>query len=93
MAKPVTSQDHSSAWVIQTWASFIISITAMGIGIIYLPVENWTKGYMGMGLIFTVGSTMSLAKTTRDIHEGKKIVSKIEEARVEKILNEHSPLR
>jgi hypothetical protein len=58
-------------------------------GIIYLPVNGWIKGYMGMGLIFTVGSTISLTKTQRDLHEAEKLTQKIEEARVEKILSEH----
>jgi hypothetical protein len=92
MQKSLKAQDHSSAWIIQTWASFIISISAMGVGILYLPVDNWTKGYMGMGLFFTVGSTLSLAKTTRDLHESQKLTSRIDEARVEKILSEHHPL-
>lgn len=87
--KPVSIQEHSSAWIAQTWISFIISISATSIGIIYLPADGWTKGFMGMGLVFSVGSTISLTKTQRDIHEGKKLTFKIEEARVEKILTEH----
>jgi hypothetical protein len=65
----------------------------MTIGIVNLPVDNWVKGYMGMGLTFTVGSTMSVAKTTRDNHEAKKITSRVDEARVEKLLSEHHPLK
>lgn len=87
--KPVSIQEHSSAWIAQTWISFIISISATSIGIIYLPVDGWTKGFMGMGLVFSIGSTISLTKTQRDIHEGKKLTFKVEEARVEKILIEH----
>lgn len=92
MEKRTINQDHSSAWVIQTWLSFIISISATTIGIVYLPVNPWVKSFMGMGLAFSVGSTISLTKTQRDLHEGKKLTSKIEEARVEKILAEHSSL-
>ena len=91
--KPATIQEHSFAWIAQTWLSFIISISATSIGIIYLPVDAWTKGFMGMGLVFTVGSTVSLTKTQRDIHEGTKLTSKIEEARVEKILTEHDSFK
>lgn len=83
------TQDHSSAWIIQTWLSFIIALSTTAMGIIYLPVNGWIKGYMGMGLIFTVGSTISLTKTQRDLHEAQKLTHKIEEARVEKILSEH----
>ncbi|MDJ0681698.1 MAG: YiaA/YiaB family inner membrane protein [Xenococcaceae cyanobacterium MO_167.B52] len=89
MKKAAINPDHSSAWIFQTWISFIISISATSIGIIYLPVDAWTKGFMGMGLAFSIGSTISLTKTQRDLHEATKLTSKIEEARVEKILTEH----
>ncbi len=93
MSRKSINQDHSSAWVIQTWLSFVLSISATAIGILYLPVDGWVKGFMGMGLTFTVGSTISLAKTQRDIHEGKKLTTRIEEARVERILTEHDSLK
>ncbi|MCC0178106.1 hypothetical protein I4641_14065 [Waterburya agarophytonicola K14] len=92
-SKKSLNQDHSSAWIIQTWLSFFISISATAVGVMYLPVDGWIKGFMGMGLTFTVGSTISLTKTQRDIHEGKKLTSKIEEARVERILAEHDSLK
>ncbi len=90
MSKKRNVQDHSPAWVIQTWVTFIVSVSATSIGIIYLPVDNWIKGYMGMGLLFTVGSTISMTKTQRDIYEGEKITARIEEAKVEKLLTEHN---
>jgi len=93
LQKPSLNQDHSSAWVIQTWLSFVVSLTATTVGIIYLPVDVWTKGFIGMGLAFSVTSTISLTKTQRDLHEGEKLTSKIEEARVEKILTEHDSLK
>jgi len=93
MESPVGNQVHSTGWVVQAWASFALSIVAMSIGIINLPVDNWVKGYMGMGLVFTVGSTVSIAKTTRDIHEAKRITARVDEARVEKLLSEHHPLK
>lgn len=93
MESPVGNQVHSTGWVVQAWSSFALSIIAMSIGIINLPVNNWVKGYMGMGLVFTVGSTVSIAKTTRDIHEAKRITARVDEARMEKLLNEHHPLK
>jgi hypothetical protein len=93
MAQSLKNQDHSPAWVIQTWLSFVISISATTIGIIYLPVDGWIKSFMGMGLAFSIGSTISLTKTQRDLYEGKKLTSKIEEARVEKILTEHDTFK
>jgi hypothetical protein len=93
MQSSLNNQTHSSGWVIQAWASFVLSIAAMGFGILNLPVDNWIKGYMGMGLMFVVGSTMSISKTTRDMHEAKRLIAKVDEARVEKLLAEHHPLK
>jgi hypothetical protein len=90
-------QVHSAAWIFQAWASFVISTGAMAIGIIYLPVnrpiDGWVKGYFGVGLAFTIGSTISLSKTIRDEHEAKKLTARLDEAKVEKLLAEHHPLR
>ena len=63
-------QVHSPAWVFQSWASFAIAIVVTGIGIVYVPAEAWrSRGFLAMGLLFTIGATLNLAKTTRDVHE------------------------
>jgi len=61
----------TGAWVLQVWASFFISLLAACLGIFYLPVEPWVKGYAAMGLFFTLGSTFTLAKTIRDNRDGQ----------------------
>jgi hypothetical protein len=87
------NQKDTAAWILQVWLSFVISAAATGIGIAYLPVNGWIKGYMAMGLLFTVGSSFTLSKTIRDKHEAAKFAARIDEARVEKILAEHHPLK
>jgi hypothetical protein len=89
----LTPQKDTTAWIFQVWASFIISTSATALGIAYLPVDAWVKGFMGMGLTFTVGSSFTLSKTIRDNHEAAKINARIDEAKVEKLLSEHHPLK
>lgn len=84
---------HTNAWVVQTWLSFILSVSAMSIGILYLPVNLWIKGYLGMGVLFSVGSTISLSKTVRDIEESKRMISRLDEAKIERLLAEHDPYK
>jgi len=60
---------NTAAWKFQVWASFVLSTGSTALGIAYLPVDLWTKGFIAMGLLFTVGSCFSLAKTVRDEHE------------------------
>ena len=88
-----TPTSHTAAWVAQTWISFVISISATAIGIVYLPADVWLKGYLGMGLLFSVGSTVSLSKTIRDQEEAKRMLSRIDEAKLEKLLAEYDPFK
>ncbi|MGB3240726.1 MAG: YiaA/YiaB family inner membrane protein [Geitlerinemataceae cyanobacterium] len=92
MQEPLNSQSHSSAWIFQAWISFLLAISATTVGIVYLPVDNWTKGFMGMGMLFSVGSTFNVSKTTRDLHEAKRFAARLDEARVERLIKDHNPL-
>lgn len=89
----LSPQKESAAWIIQTWAAFILSLSMTTGGIFFLPVDNWVKGFMGMGLAFSVGSTFTLAKTTRDLHEARKLTARLDEAKVERLLSQHDPLK
>ena len=78
----------TSAWRFQVVAAFAIALGLTTLGVFYLPVTIWTKGYLTMGLYFTVSSAFGLAKTLRDAHESGRIVNKISEAKTEKMLRE-----
>lgn len=84
--------NHTSAWIFQCWLSFALALSSMGIGIVFLPVNAWVKSYLAMGYLFSISATISLAKTTRDLHESKRIISRLDEAKLEKLLAEHHPL-
>jgi hypothetical protein len=93
MSKVDAAEIHSPAWVTQTWVSFVVSLAVTGIGIWFLPLDIWVKAFMGMGLLFSIGSTFSLAKTVRDQHESQSLRKRIDEARVNRIFAEHDPLK
>ncbi len=93
MSKVEASQHHSSAWIAQTWISFAAAVGVTSMGIWFLPVDPWVKAFMAMGLLFSVGSTFSLAKTVRDQHESESLRKRIDEARVNRIIAEHDPLK
>lgn len=84
---------HSPAWVAQTWVSFVMSTSFMMVGIYAMQADLWIKGFLVMGVWFVIGSTLSLAKTTRDVHESGRIVARIDEARVTRLIAEHDPLK
>lgn len=91
MPQPI--QPHSSAWIAQTWISFVVAVGITAMGIWFLPVDVWVKAFMGMGLLFAVGSTFSLSKTVRDQHEALSIKQRIDDARVSRLIAEHDPLK
>jgi hypothetical protein len=93
MSRPDVPTSHSSAWVVQTWLSFAISIGVTACGVWCLPVDAWIKAFIAMGLLFSVGSTFSLAKTVRDQHEAERLHKRIDDARVSKYISEHDPLK
>jgi hypothetical protein len=83
-------QPHSNAWVTFTYASFAGSAFMVAIGIFYLPIDLWMKGYLTMGIIMLIQSCVTLTKTIRDMHESSRMVNRIEDAKAERLLMEVS---
>jgi hypothetical protein len=82
------NQQNTPAWVTFTYISFGAAAAMMAIGIWALPVEFWAKGYLGMAMVFLIGSSFTLAKTQRDEFEGKRLSNRLDEAKAEKLLME-----
>jgi hypothetical protein len=79
---------NTPAWRFQTILSFFLSLGLTTIEIVYLPADLWVKGFLLMGLTFTVGSAFTLAKTLRDDYEAQKLINRIHSAKTEKILKD-----
>ncbi len=77
---------HAPAWVFFSYVSFGLALGVTGLGIYMLPVELWTRAFLAMGLLMTVQSCITMTKTQRDLHEGSRLVNRIEDARTEKLL-------
>ena len=80
------SPHHSNAWVTFTYVSFSASAFMVAIGVFYLPIDLWMKGYLSMGIVMLIQSCVTLTKTIRDMHESGKLVNRIEDAKAERIL-------
>jgi hypothetical protein len=83
-------QPHSGAWVTFTYVSFSASAFMVAVGVFFLPLDLWIKGYLAMGIVMLVQSCVTLTKTVRDMHEGGKMVNRIEDAKAERLLMEVS---
>ena len=81
-------QPHSGAWVTFTYVSFSASAFMVAIGVFFLPLDLWIKGYLAMGVTMLVQSCTTLTKTMRDVHESARLVNRIEDAKTERLLME-----
>jgi hypothetical protein len=79
----------SPSWVFFVKMSFACAIGGMVFGVAVMPVEIWMRGYMILGTLFLVGSTFTLSKTMRDEFEAGKLITKLANARTEKLLKEY----
>jgi hypothetical protein len=92
MTHPV-QRKTTPAFMVQAVLSFAVSLGAMILGVVYLPVDAWMRGFLGLGLLYVVTSSFTLAKTIRDQQESTEIVSRVDQARLDKLLADHDPYR
>jgi hypothetical protein len=85
---PQTAQisQHSGSWIAFTYASFFAYVAMVGGGILLAPIDIWIKAYFAMGAALLIQSAITMTKTLRDVHEGGKLVNRIEDARAERLL-------
>jgi len=77
---------HSAAWVTFTYATFALSLGMIGLGVAFMPIDTWMKGFLAMGIILLVQSCISVTKTLRDNEEANKLLNRIEDAKTERLL-------
>ncbi|WP_033258863.1 MULTISPECIES: YiaA/YiaB family inner membrane protein [Kitasatospora] len=92
MTAPVP-QRTTSAYFLQAVASFGFALVALALGIAYLPVSAWMRAFLAVGLLYVVTSAFTLAKVVRDRQEEGALTSRVDQARLEKLISEHDPYR
>ena len=84
---------NTSAFYIQSGISFGISLLGLVVGVWYLPVEGWSRAFLAIGILYAITSSFTLAKCVRDAQETHTVLSRVDEARLERLLNEHDPFK
>jgi len=82
----------TTAFYTQTVISFSVALAATLIGIGYLADSRWVRAFLALGLLYTITSAFSLAKCVRDRQEEGAIVSRVDQARLDKLLSEQDLL-
>jgi hypothetical protein len=81
----------TTAFFVQAGLAFGVALLAVVLGIAYLPVDPWMRAFLAVGTLFLVSSSFTLAKVVRDAQESSAIASRLDQARVDRILAEHDP--
>ena len=91
METPTPAAKSSSAFFAQSALAFGIALLTMLVAIFYLPGEPWPKAFLALGTLFLTTSAFTLAKCVRDAQENEYVFSRLDRARVDRILAEHDP--
>jgi hypothetical protein len=93
MTNTPSSVRNTAAFFAQAGLSFAVALLAMLLAILYLPVDPWVRAFLGLGTLYLTTSAFTLAKCIRDAQESQAVVTRLDQARVDKILAEHDPFR
>lgn len=62
----MSANKDTSAWILQTWFFFIISLLAATVGVYRLPIDGWAKWFMILAVFASLSGAFTLSKTIRD---------------------------
>ncbi|MCT9093105.1 YiaA/YiaB family inner membrane protein [Streptomyces sp. ASQP_92] len=93
MSETSVKQQNTAAYYGQAVAAFSIALVATAIGILRLQADAWVRAFLAMAVLYLVTSAFTLAKVIRDRQEAGQIVSRVDQARLEKLLAEHDPFQ
>lgn len=88
-----TPPRNTPAFFLQAAVAFAVSSGGLLVGVGYLPLDRWQRAFLAMTALFVITSSFMLAKVIRDQQEGSSVVSRIDEARMEKLMAEYDPFR
>jgi hypothetical protein len=91
MESPTPAPKNTTAFYAQSAIAFGLALFTMLVAIYYLPADPWPKAFLALGTVFLTTSSFSLAKCVRDAHESQYVVSRLDRARVDRILADHDP--
>ncbi|MFI1074382.1 YiaA/YiaB family inner membrane protein [Streptomyces puniciscabiei] len=91
MSDTPVKQQSTAAFYGQAVASFTVAMVATAVGIYQLGADAWVRAFLAIAVLYLVTSAFTLAKVIRDRQEAGQIVSRVDQARLEKLLAEHDP--
>ncbi|WP_329114945.1 YiaA/YiaB family inner membrane protein [Streptomyces sp. NBC_01465] len=93
MSETPVKQQNTTAYYGQAVASFALALGATAVGIFQLDASSWVRAFLAIAVLYLTTSAFTLAKVVRDRQEAGQIVSRVDQARLEKLLAEHDPFQ
>ncbi|MFE9058242.1 YiaA/YiaB family inner membrane protein [Streptomyces mutabilis] len=91
MSDTPVKQQSTAAFYGQAVASFAVAMIATAVGIYNLQADAWVRAFLAIAVLYLVTSAFTLAKIIRDRQEAGQIISRVDQARLDKLLAEHDP--
>ncbi|GAA3998654.1 YiaA/YiaB family inner membrane protein [Streptomyces marokkonensis] len=91
MSDTPVKQQSTAAFYGQAVASFAVAMIATAVGIYNLQADAWVRAFLAVAVLYLVTSAFTLAKIIRDRQEVGQLVSRVDQARLDKLLSEHDP--
>ncbi|MFJ8148299.1 YiaA/YiaB family inner membrane protein [Streptomyces sp. NPDC096048] len=91
MSDTAVKQQSTAAFYGQAVVSFAVAMIATAVGIYNLQADAWVRAFLAVAVLYLVTSAFTLAKIIRDRQEAGQIVSRVDQARLDKLLAEHDP--
>jgi hypothetical protein len=88
-----TKSRNTPAFYAQAAISFGLSLFGLLLSVLYMPVEAWMRAFIAVDALFMVSSAFTLAKCVRDAQEDDAVISRLDAARLERLLAEYDPYR
>jgi len=88
MSNPVEPKT-TAAYFVQSVIAFVLAVAAVGIGLWNMPGDVWVRGFLAVAFLFTVTTTFTLSKVIRDRQETGSVLSRLDAARLERMLAEY----
>jgi len=92
MTRPV-QPNLTTAFYVRSIVSFSVSIGSTALAIVYLPADPWVRAFLCVAVLYTVTSSFTLAKCIRDRQEMDQVTTRVDQARLDKLLVEHDPFK
>jgi hypothetical protein len=91
MDNQAPTSKNTNAFFAQSAIAFGTALFTMLVAIFYLPADPWPKAFLALATLFLTTSAFTLAKCVRDAQESQYVFSRLDRARVDRILAENDP--